>query len=63
MLGSAGLQVHDELNCAFKGLAVAMALNIAESVDPTYITRLESPGAIPSAWVMSIVCSVSSHRG
>lgn len=63
MLGSAGLQVQDELNCAFSGLAVAIALKIAASLEPTYITRLESPGAIPNAWVMSKVCSVSSQLG
>jgi hypothetical protein len=61
VLGSAGLQVQEELNCAFSGLAVAMALKMAESVDPTYITSLDSPGAMPIAWVMSSVCSVSSQ--
>src|SRR5579863_2312944 len=61
VLGSAGLHVHDELSCAFSGLAVAMALKIAESPEPIYITRLESPGAMPSACVISRVCSVSSQ--
>ena len=61
--GSAGLHVHEELNCAFSGFAVAMALKMAASVDPTYITRLDRPGAIPSACVMSRVCSVSSQNG
>ena len=45
------------------GLCVVMALMMAVSVEPTYITRLASPGAMPSAWVMSSVCSVSSHAG
>ena len=61
MFGSAGLHVHEELNCAFRGLAVAIELKMAESVDPTYITRLDIPGAMPSACVMSMVCSVSSQ--
>jgi len=42
-------------------LCVVMALIIAVSVDPMYITRLASPGAMPIAWVMSRVCSVSSQ--
>jgi len=33
----------------------------AVSVDPIYITRLASSGAMPIAWVMSSVCSVSSQ--
>jgi hypothetical protein len=43
------------------GLCVVMALMMAVSVEPMYITRLESPGAMPMAWVMSSVCSVSSQ--
>ena len=43
------------------GLCVVMALMMAVSVEPTYITRLASPGAMPRAWVMSRVCSVSSQ--
>jgi hypothetical protein len=39
-----------------------MALMMAVSVEPTYMTRLASPGAMPIAWVMSSVCSVSSQR-
>ncbi len=34
---------------------------MAESVEPTYMIRLASPGAMPSACVMSSVCSVSSQ--
>ena len=49
MLGSAGNHDHEELNCAFSVLAVAMALKMATSLDPTYTTRLDRPGAIPSA--------------
>ena len=45
-----------------RGLCVVMALMMEVSVEPTYITRLESPGAMPRAWVMSRVCSVSSQR-
>ena len=59
VFGSAGLQVQDELSCAFSGSAVAMALKMAESDEPTYITRLDKPGAMPRACVMSMVCSVS----
>jgi len=43
------------------GLWVVMALTIAVSVEPMYTTRLASPGAMPMAWVMSSVCSVSSQ--
>lgn len=42
-----GVQVHEELNCALSGLAVAIALKIAASLDPMYATKLESPGAMP----------------
>src|SRR5262249_25286460 len=59
--GSTGVHPHEQLNCAFSGLAVAMALKIAGSDDPTYIPRLDKPGAMPNAWVMSRVCSVSSQ--
>src|SRR5271169_3158880 len=59
--GSAGVHVHEELNCPFNGLAVAIALKMAASLDPTYITRLDIPGPMPSACVMSRVCSVSSQ--
>jgi len=48
-LGSAGVHPHEQLNCAFSGLAVAIALKIAVSLDPTYITRLDIPGAMPIA--------------
>ena len=43
------------------GLWVVMALIMAVSDEPTYTVRLASPGAIPIAWVISSVCSVSSH--
>ena len=49
LLGSAGDHVHEELNCALSGLAVAIALKMAESVAPTYMTRLDRPGAMLSA--------------
>lgn len=61
MAGSAGNHVHEELSCALSGLAVAIALKIAASVDPMYTTRPDNPGAMPSVCVMSIVCSRSSH--
>jgi hypothetical protein len=38
-----------------------MELKMAESVEPTYMISPESPGAMPMAWVMSRVCSVSSQ--
>lgn len=38
-----------------------MALRMAVSDDPTYITTLDKPGAMPRACVMSKVCSVSSQ--
>ena len=44
------------------GLCVVIELMMAVSLDPTYITRLASPGAMPRACVMSSVCSVSSQR-
>ena len=43
------------------GLCVVMALMMAVSIEPTYMTRLERPGAMPIAWVMSRFCSVSSQ--
>ncbi len=49
VLGSAGDHVHEELNCASSVLAVAIALKMAESVAPTYMTKLDRPGAMPSA--------------
>ncbi len=61
MVGSAGVQPHEQPMVVGSGLWVVMALMIAVSVDPTYITRLASPGAMPRAWVMSSVCSVSSQ--
>src|SRR5271168_3694668 len=62
VVGSAGVQPHEQPIVVGSGLCVVIALMIAVSVDPTYITRLASPGAIPSAWVMSRVCSVSSQK-
>ena len=43
------------------GLWVVMALMMAVSVEPMYTMRLARPGAMPMAWVMSRVCSVSSQ--
>jgi hypothetical protein len=62
VLGSAGVQPHEQPMVVGSGLCVVMALMMAVSVEPTYMTRLASPGAMPMAWVMSSVCSVSSHR-
>src|SRR5271155_5069180 len=62
VVGSAGVQPHEQPIVVGKGLCVVMAEMIAVSVEPTYITRLASPGAIPRACVMSSVCSVSSQR-
>ena len=61
MVGSAGVQPHEQPMVVGSGLCVVMALMIAVSVEPIYITRLASPGAMPSACVMSSVCSVSSQ--
>ena len=61
MLGSAGVQPHEQPIVVGSGLCVVIALIIAVSVDPTYIVRLASPGAIPRACVISSVCSVSSQ--
>ena len=61
MFGSAGVQPQEQPIVVGKGLCVVIALIIAVSVDPMYITRLASPGAMPSAWVISSVCSVSSQ--
>ena len=49
MLGSAGLQPHEQLNCAGNGVSVVMALRMAVSVDPTYTYSVVMPGAMPSA--------------
>src|SRR5277367_3736577 len=61
VLGSAGVQPHEQPMVVGSGLCVVIALMIAVSVDPMYITRLASPGAMPIACVMSSVCSVSSQ--
>ena len=61
MLGSAGVHPHEQPMVVGSGLCVVMALMMAVSVDPTYMTRLARPGAMPMAWVMSRVCSVSSQ--
>src|SRR6185312_11577072 len=63
VLGSAGVHPHEQPIVIGSGLCVVMALIIAVSVEPTYIVRLASPGAMPSACVMSRFCSVSSHPG
>src|SRR6202050_4844358 len=57
VLGSAGVQPHEQPIVVGSGLCVVIAPMIAVSVDPTYITRLASPGAMPIAWVMSSVRS------
>src|ERR1700723_3693127 len=59
--GSAGVHPHEQPMVVGSGLCVVIALMIAVSVEPTYIVRLASPGAMPSACVMSSVCSVSSQ--
>src|SRR6202167_1994473 len=58
---SAGVHPHEHPMVVGSGLCVVMALMMAVSVEPMYITRLERPGAMPMAWVMSRVCSVSSQ--
>lgn len=63
MLGSAGVHPQEQPIVVGSGLCVVMALMIAVSVPPTYTTMLASPGAMPSACVMSKVCSVSSQLG
>src|SRR5579863_5620124 len=63
VLGSAGVQPHEQPIEVRSGLWVVMALIMAVSVEPTYISRPANPGAMPSAWVMSSVCSVSSQDG
>src|SRR5271170_128640 len=62
VVGSSGVQPQEQPIVVGSGLCVVMALMIAVSVDPIYITRLASPGAMPIAWVMSSVCSVSSQE-
>src|SRR6201986_2416510 len=61
VLGSAGVHPHEQPMVVGSGLCVVIALMIGVSVAPTYIVRLASPGAMPSACVMSSVCSVSSQ--
>src|SRR5450432_600342 len=61
-IGSTGVHPHEQPIVVGSGLCVVIALIIAVSDDPTYTTRLASPGAMPSACVMSSVCSVSSQR-
>src|SRR5580704_2320534 len=62
VVGSAGVHPHEQPMVVGSGLCVVIALMMAVSVEPTYITRLASPGAMPRACVMSSVCSVSSQR-
>src|SRR5580692_2966391 len=59
--GSAGVQPHEQPMVVGSGLCVVMALMMAVSVEPMYMTRLERPGAMPRACVISRVCSVSSQ--
>src|SRR5271163_2918563 len=61
VLGSAGVHPHEHPMVVGSGLCVVIALMIAVSNDPTYTTKLDSPGAMPIACVMSSVCSVSSQ--
>ena len=63
MLGSAGVQPQEQLSCFDSGASVVtvMALMMALSVLPTYTYKPVMPGAMPSAWVMSRICSVSSQ--
>src|SRR5580704_4736531 len=61
VVGSAGVQPHEQPIVVGSGLWVVMALMMAVSVEPTYMTRLARPGAMPMACVMSRVCSVSSQ--
>src|ERR1700690_886451 len=61
MVGSAGVQPHEQPIVVGSGLCVVIALMIAVSDEPMYTTILASPGAMPSACVISSVCSVSSQ--
>src|ERR1700733_13033226 len=61
VVGSAGVQPHEQPMVVGSGLWVVMALIMAVSVEPMYSVRLASPGAMPMAWVISRVCSVSSQ--
>ena len=63
VLGSAGVQPHEQLSCFDSGASVVtvIALIMAVSVFPTYTYKPEMPGAMPSACVMSRICSVSSQ--
>ena len=53
--GSAGVQPQEQPIVVGSGLCVVIALMIAVSVEPMYIVRLESPGAMPRACVISRV--------
>src|SRR5271154_4576570 len=61
VLGSAGVQPHEQPIVVGSGLCVVIALMMAVSTEPMYTTRLDRPGAMPIACVISSVCSVSSH--
>ena len=63
MLGSDGAHVHEELSCAESGVCVVMEPRMAVSLEPTNTNRSFNPGAMETAWVMSMVCSVSSQTG
>jgi len=65
VLGSAGVQPHEQLSCFDNGASVVtvMALMIAVSVLPTYTYSVVMPGAMPSDCVISRICSVSSQLG
>ena len=59
MVGSAFVQYHEQPMVMGNGLCVVMALIIAVSVDPMYITKLANLGAMPIACVRSSVCPSS----
>ena len=61
-MGSAGVQPHEQPIVVGSGLWVVIAPMMAVSRDPTYMVKLARSGAMPSDWVMSRVCSVSSQR-
>ena len=62
MLGSAGLQVHEELRFNGKGEYVDIEPNKAVSLSSlTNTYTVVRPGAMPPDCVMSRVCSVSSQ--
>ncbi len=61
MLASAGVQPQEQPIASASGLCVVIALMMAVSVEPTYISSPARPGAMPIACVMSRFCSPSSQ--